>query len=188
MKAALAGQQFPGPEDLLTGIHEFLSEIQRSELELVLHHWIERVQWVLDNDGDCFHEETFYDHHSFQFCHDRPVTTIDRLPYTKRLTSQIHSDVQFIESLENLGVAACSLVRHMVHQADWPNLASRTTTMPFLIKTAIKSHYKSFGYNILNKHGRNWRNDPIGIDCSLLKSYPSDGNFSIDHFDRYLPN
>jgi hypothetical protein len=32
MKAALAGQQFPGPEDLLTDIPEFLSEIQRSEL------------------------------------------------------------------------------------------------------------------------------------------------------------
>jgi hypothetical protein len=56
MKAALAGQQFPGPEDLLTGIQESLSEIQRSELELIFHHWIERVQWVSDNDGDYFHE------------------------------------------------------------------------------------------------------------------------------------
>jgi hypothetical protein len=56
MKAALAGQQFPGPEDLLAGIQEFLSEIQRSELELVVQHWIERVQWVLGNDGDYFHE------------------------------------------------------------------------------------------------------------------------------------
>jgi hypothetical protein len=32
-------------------------------LELIFHHWIELVQWVLDNDGDNFH-----DHHSFQFC------------------------------------------------------------------------------------------------------------------------
>jgi hypothetical protein len=55
MKAALAGQQFPGPADLLTGIQEFLSEIQRSELELVLRDWIERVQCVLDNDGDYFY-------------------------------------------------------------------------------------------------------------------------------------
>jgi hypothetical protein len=46
--------QFPRPEDLLTGIQEFLSEIQRSELELVFHHWIERVQWALDNDEDYF--------------------------------------------------------------------------------------------------------------------------------------
>jgi hypothetical protein len=52
MKAALAGQQFSGPEDLLTGIQKFMSKIQRFKLELVLHHWIERAQWVLDNDGD----------------------------------------------------------------------------------------------------------------------------------------
>jgi hypothetical protein len=56
MEAALTGQQFPGPDDLLTGIQEFLSEIQRSELELVFHHWTERVQWVLNNNRDYFHE------------------------------------------------------------------------------------------------------------------------------------
>jgi hypothetical protein len=56
MIAALAGQQCPGPENLLTDIQEFLSEIQIFELELVFHHWIERVQWVLDNDKDYFHE------------------------------------------------------------------------------------------------------------------------------------
>jgi hypothetical protein len=56
MKAALTGQQFPGPEDLLTGTQAFLSEIQRSELELVFCCWMEWVQWVLDNDGDYFHE------------------------------------------------------------------------------------------------------------------------------------
>jgi hypothetical protein len=78
MKAALAGQQFPGPEDILTGIQEFVSEIQRSESELVFRHWIERVQWVLDNDGDYFHEQILYDDHSFQFYPDRLVsTTID---------------------------------------------------------------------------------------------------------------
>jgi hypothetical protein len=38
MKVALAGQQFPGPEDLLIGIQKFMSEIQRSEMELVFHH------------------------------------------------------------------------------------------------------------------------------------------------------
>jgi hypothetical protein len=63
MKAALAGQQFPGPEDLLTGIQEFLSETQRSEMEFVFHEWIERVQWVLENDEDFFHEQIFYDRH-----------------------------------------------------------------------------------------------------------------------------
>jgi hypothetical protein len=56
MKVALAGQQFSGREDLFTNSPEFLREIQRSELELVFHQWIERVQWVLDKDGDNFHE------------------------------------------------------------------------------------------------------------------------------------
>jgi hypothetical protein len=51
MKAALARQQFSGPEDLPTGIQKFLSEIQTSELEFVSHNWTERVRWVLDNDG-----------------------------------------------------------------------------------------------------------------------------------------
>jgi hypothetical protein len=56
MMTALAGQHFPGPEDLLTGIQGFLSEIQRSEFELIFYHWIERIQWVLDHDKDYFHE------------------------------------------------------------------------------------------------------------------------------------
>jgi hypothetical protein len=56
MKTALAGQQFPGPEDFLIGVQEFLNHIQKSELELVFHHWTEQVQWALDNDGDYFHE------------------------------------------------------------------------------------------------------------------------------------
>jgi hypothetical protein len=56
VKSALEEQEFPGPEDLFTGIQELLSEIQRSELKLVFYHWIEPVQWVLDNDGDYFHE------------------------------------------------------------------------------------------------------------------------------------
>jgi hypothetical protein len=56
MKAVLAGQEFPRPEGLLTGIQAFLSEVQKSELALIFHHWIECIQWVLDNDGDYFHE------------------------------------------------------------------------------------------------------------------------------------
>jgi hypothetical protein len=78
MRAILAGQQFPGSEDLLIGTQEFLSEIQSSELELVYHDWIEWVEWVLDNDGGYFHESTFYDHHSFQSCPDRRVATTYR--------------------------------------------------------------------------------------------------------------
>jgi hypothetical protein len=52
----MAGQQVPGPEDLFTGIQEFLSEIQRSELELVFYHSSERVHWVLDKDRNHFHD------------------------------------------------------------------------------------------------------------------------------------
>jgi hypothetical protein len=52
MKAVLAGQQFPGPEDLFTAIQECLNQIQSSELEPVFHYWIERVQWLPDNNGD----------------------------------------------------------------------------------------------------------------------------------------
>jgi hypothetical protein len=44
MKAALAGQQLSVREDLFIGTQEFLSEIQAPELELVFHHWTERVQ------------------------------------------------------------------------------------------------------------------------------------------------
>jgi histone-lysine N-methyltransferase SETMAR len=44
MKAALAGQQFPEPGNLLTSIQKLMSGIQRYELELLVDHWIERVQ------------------------------------------------------------------------------------------------------------------------------------------------
>jgi hypothetical protein len=56
MNTAPVRQQFPGSEDLLTVIQEFLSEIRRSQLEPVFHHWIEQVQQVLTSDGDDFHE------------------------------------------------------------------------------------------------------------------------------------
>jgi hypothetical protein len=56
MKAALAGQQFTAPDDLLSGIRTFGEEIQTSELGFVFHHRIERIRWVLGNDGDHFHE------------------------------------------------------------------------------------------------------------------------------------
>jgi hypothetical protein len=84
-RAALVEQRSPGPDDLLTGIQEFLGEIHRSELELVFHHWIERVQWVLDNNGDYFHESTFDGHYPFQFSPDRPAATIYRPPIQNHL-------------------------------------------------------------------------------------------------------
>jgi hypothetical protein len=41
---------------------------------------------VLDNNGDYFHEQTFYDHHSFPFCPDRPVATTSRSPIIRPIS------------------------------------------------------------------------------------------------------
>jgi hypothetical protein len=49
-------------------------------LELLFHHWIEPVRWVLQNDGDDFHGETFHPHEWRQNCFHRPVVTTDRHP------------------------------------------------------------------------------------------------------------
>jgi hypothetical protein len=77
VKGALAGQQFTEPFAIFDGIQAFLDEIQRSELEHVFHHWIERVRWVLGNDEDYFNEETCHDDHSFQLwmVDQRPLLT-----------------------------------------------------------------------------------------------------------------
>jgi hypothetical protein len=56
IKASFAGQQVAGPHDLLSGIRTFGEEIQTSELGFVFHRRIERVRWVLENDGDYFDE------------------------------------------------------------------------------------------------------------------------------------
>jgi hypothetical protein len=42
-------------EQLLEAITEFLDESQPSELEVVFSHWVERVRWVLENNGDYYH-------------------------------------------------------------------------------------------------------------------------------------
>jgi hypothetical protein len=73
MKGAVAGQQFTGPSDVLDGIQALLDEIQRSELEHIFDHWIERVRWVLDAYGDSLHEQILDYHHSLQVRFDQPV-------------------------------------------------------------------------------------------------------------------
>jgi hypothetical protein len=52
MKAGLAGQSFAEPEGLFEGIMAFMEEIQVSELKLVFHHWVERIRWVLNHNGN----------------------------------------------------------------------------------------------------------------------------------------
>jgi hypothetical protein len=56
VKNSLAGRTFDKAEQLLEAITEFLDEIQPSKLEVVLSHWIERFRWVLENNGDYYHE------------------------------------------------------------------------------------------------------------------------------------
>jgi transposase len=56
VKNSLVGRTFDEPEQLLEPITKFLTEIQPAEVLAVLSHWVERVWWVLENNGDCYHE------------------------------------------------------------------------------------------------------------------------------------
>jgi histone-lysine N-methyltransferase SETMAR len=56
LKTSLAGRMFDEPGELLDGIRSFLEEVRPSELQIVFSHWIERVRWVLANNGDYYHE------------------------------------------------------------------------------------------------------------------------------------
>jgi hypothetical protein len=55
VNTSLVGQTFDEPEQLLEGITEFLHEIQPPDLVAVFSHWVERVRWVLENNGDYYH-------------------------------------------------------------------------------------------------------------------------------------
>jgi histone-lysine N-methyltransferase SETMAR len=56
LKNSLAGRMFDDPEELLHDITSFLEEVQSSELHIVFSHWVERVTWVLETNGDYYHE------------------------------------------------------------------------------------------------------------------------------------
>jgi hypothetical protein len=56
MKAALAGQVFDRPEELLDAITTFLEKIQVSKLKGAFQHCVERVRWVPRHNGDYYHE------------------------------------------------------------------------------------------------------------------------------------
>jgi hypothetical protein len=55
LKNSLADRMFDDPEERLDGITSLLEEIQPSELHVVFSHWVERVRWVLENNGDYYH-------------------------------------------------------------------------------------------------------------------------------------
>jgi histone-lysine N-methyltransferase SETMAR len=56
IKIFRAGRVFNDADELLEAVIEFLNEIQPSELQVVFHHSIERVKWVLANNEDYCHE------------------------------------------------------------------------------------------------------------------------------------
>jgi hypothetical protein len=56
VKSALNGSKFEGLDELLQGIHDFLNEVQGSELMMVFHHWVELVRSVIEHDGDYYQD------------------------------------------------------------------------------------------------------------------------------------
>jgi hypothetical protein len=50
MNDALTEQSFIPPEDLLDNIHPSRGEVQKFDLEHIVHHWVERAWPVLDID------------------------------------------------------------------------------------------------------------------------------------------
>jgi histone-lysine N-methyltransferase SETMAR len=56
VKISLGDQIFHELEQLLEVLTEFLNEIQPPEVIAVFIHWAERVRWVLENNGDYYHE------------------------------------------------------------------------------------------------------------------------------------
>jgi histone-lysine N-methyltransferase SETMAR len=52
VKSTPNGSKFEGPDELLQGIYDFLNEVEGCELMMVFQHWMERVRWVIEHDGD----------------------------------------------------------------------------------------------------------------------------------------
>jgi hypothetical protein len=50
------GQSFDEPEQLMEGITEFLNEIQPPEVIAAFSHWVGRVRWILENNGNYYYE------------------------------------------------------------------------------------------------------------------------------------
>jgi hypothetical protein len=59
LKNSVAGWKFDEPEELWNGMTSLLEGIQRSELQIVFSHSLEKVRWVLENNGNHDHEKIF---------------------------------------------------------------------------------------------------------------------------------
>jgi hypothetical protein len=53
VKTGLAGRSFAKPEELLEGGREFLEGIPAVELTAVFEGWIDRVRWMIAQNGQC---------------------------------------------------------------------------------------------------------------------------------------
>jgi hypothetical protein len=47
----LRGIAFPSREELLIAIHEIIGTIPRPTLEDLFRHWMERLEWISQNNG-----------------------------------------------------------------------------------------------------------------------------------------
>jgi transposase len=54
VKKHLKGMVFPSYEESLDVISEVVTGIELEILTAVFEHWIERLEWVLKNNGDCY--------------------------------------------------------------------------------------------------------------------------------------
>jgi hypothetical protein len=54
IKYCLQGIAFPSSEELLVAIHEIVAAISRPTLEGVFRHWMERLEWVSQNNGEYY--------------------------------------------------------------------------------------------------------------------------------------
>jgi transposase len=54
LKHYLQGIGFPSREALLAAIHEIVGAILRPTLENVLWHWMKRLEWISQNNGDYY--------------------------------------------------------------------------------------------------------------------------------------
>jgi transposase len=52
IKHSVQGIAFPSHEELSAAIHEIIGAIPRPTLEDMFRHWMERLEWVSQNNGD----------------------------------------------------------------------------------------------------------------------------------------
>jgi hypothetical protein len=54
VKDYLQGIVFASGDELLVGIHKVLDEMPRETLPRLFEHWIERLEWASQNNGEYY--------------------------------------------------------------------------------------------------------------------------------------